>query len=238
MRRRVLQLARKQKEIMKPAWARNISMTWLYRVVLFLAWCFFKIFYRHKVYGLEHFYSKAAIIASNHVSHLDPPIVSTSWPEEVHFLARESLFKNAAFGWLIRKLNAHPVGGDAGDIVVFKLICTLLAEGKKVILFPEGTRGTKEEIGKLKPGIAMLVARSKTAVIPTYVHGTLSIWGRKRKLPKLWGRTACVFGSPILWEQFAHLDKKEAQAALTAKLAESITALRLWYEKGAKGIPP
>lgn len=223
---------------MKPAWARNISMTWLYRAVLFFTWCFFKIFYRHKVYGLENFYSKAAIVASNHSSNYDPPILAISWPEEVHFLAREGLFKNALFGSLIRKLNAHPVSGDAGDVVVFKLICTLLAEGKKVILFPEGTRGMKDELGKLKQGIAMLVSRSKTAVVPAYVYGTFSIWNREKKFPKLWGKTACVFGSPILWEQFAHLEKREAQHALTEKLAESINALRAWYEKGAQGIPP
>ncbi len=223
---------------MNPAWARKIPMTYLYRAVLFFAWCFFKIFYRHKVYGLEHFYGKAAIIASNHSSNLDPPILAISWPEEVHFLAREGLFKNAVFGWLIRKLNSHPVSGDAGDVVVFKLICSLLNEGKKIILFPEGTRGWKDELGVLKPGIAMLVSRSKTAVVPAYVHGTFKIWNRKRKFPRLWGKTACVFGSPILWEQFAHLEKREAQTALTVKLAASIRALRSWYEKGARGIPP
>src|SRR5579862_220837 len=99
---------------MKPAWARNIPMSFLYRMVLCLAWCFFKIFYRHKVYGLEHYYPNAAIISSNHCSHYDPPILAISWPEEVHFLARETLFKNPMFGWLIHKLNARPVGGDAG----------------------------------------------------------------------------------------------------------------------------
>ena len=223
---------------MKPAWARKIPMTWLYRVVLFLAWSYFKILYRHKIYGLEHFYPHAAIIASNHVSFYDPPVLSISWPEEVHFLARETLFKNKFFGGLIRKLNAHPVSGDAGDIGVFKLICSLLNEGKKVILFPEGKRSSEDRLGVLKPGIAMLVARSNSAVIPAYIHGTFNLWSRYAKLPKLWGKTACVYGSPILWSQFSHLDKKEAQKALTDKLAESINALRSWYESGAKGTPP
>lgn len=223
---------------MKPAWARNIPMSWLYRVVLFLAWCFFKVFYRHRIYGLEHFYSEAAIIAGNHSSFYDPPILSISWPEEVHFLARESLFKNPLFGTLIRKLNAHPVSGDASDIGVFKLVCQLLAEGKKIILFPEGQRGRQDKLGELKPGVAMLVARSKSAVIPAYIYGSFKVWNRTRKFPKLFGKTACVYGSPILWSQFAHLDKKEAQKALTDALAASIEALRKWYEAGAQGTPP
>jgi 1-acyl-sn-glycerol-3-phosphate acyltransferase len=206
--------------------------------VLFLAWSYFKILYRHKIYGLEHFYPHSAIIASNHVSFYDPPVLSISWPEEVHFLARESLFKNKIFGGFIRKLNAHPVSGDAGDIGVFKLICSLLNEGKKVILFPEGKRSSDNQLAQLKPGIAMLVARANSAVIPAYIHGTFNLWNRFRKLPKLWGKTACVYGTPILWSHFSHLDKREAQKALTDKLAASIEALRAWYENGAKGTPP
>ena len=223
---------------MKPAWARKLPMSWLYRVILFLAWSFFKIFYRHRVHGQENLYTDAAIIAGNHSSYYDPPILAISWPEEVHFLAREGLFKNPLFGGLIRKLNAHPISGDASDIGVFKLVCKLLAEGKKIILFPEGKRGDTEDLDALKPGIALLVSRSKSAVIPAYIHGTFKIWPHFRKAPKFWGHTACVFGSPILWSEFAHLDKREAQKALTEKLAESINALKQWYIKGAKGTPP
>ena len=223
---------------MKPAWARSIPMSWLYRLVLFIAWSFLKIFYRNKVYGLEHYYKGAAIIASNHSSFLDPPLLSTSWPDEVHFLAREGLFKNPLFGWFIRKLNAHPVSGDASDIGVFKLVCQLLVEGKKIILFPEGKRGDTDALDVLKPGIAMLVSRSKSAIVPAYIHGSFAVWSRFRKLPKLSGRTACVFGTPILWSEFAHLEKREAQKALTDKLTTSIQALRAWYEAGAQGTPP
>jgi 1-acyl-sn-glycerol-3-phosphate acyltransferase len=223
---------------MKPAWARHISMSWLYRAILFFAWCFFKIFYRHKVYGQEHFYPEAAIIAGNHSSYYDPPILAISWPEEVHFLAREGLFANPLFGGLIRKLNAHPVSGDASDIGVFKLICSLLAKGKKIILFPEGQRGDIDQLDELKPGIAMLVSRSNSAVIPAYIHGTFHIWNHFHKFPKLWGKTACVYGTPLRWAQFAHLDKRAAQKALTDQLAISINALREWYEKGAQGTPP
>ncbi len=216
---------------MKPAWARRSKgMSLLYRITLFLAWAFYKIFYRCKVYGLENFYEGGAIIAANHTSFLDPPIVSISWPQEVHFLARESLFKNPLFGWLIRSLNAHPVSGEASDTKVFKTICALLSEGKKVILFPEGTRSPDNTLAPIKPGIAMLISRTNTAIIPVYIHGTYDIWGKSRKFPKLFGKTACIFGPPILWSSFSHLEKKEAQQAVATKLSESILALRAWYE--------
>lgn len=224
---------------MKPAFCQTKPLSWLYRVVLFGTWVLFKVLYRHRVYGVEHFYSDAAIIAANHVSFLDPPILAISWPEEVHFLARESLFKNRFFGGFIRRLNAHPVKGDGADIGVFKTVCQLLNEGKKIILFPEGTRSESDRLSvPLKPGIALLVSRTQSAVVPAYIHGSFSAWGKHRRLPKWWAKTACVFGTPIRWSDFAHLDKKEGQQALLDHLSSAIEALRAWYKSGAKGSPP
>lgn len=224
---------------MKPVWARsNPRMTLLYRIVLFLAYCFFKLLYRHRVYGHEHFYAGAALIAANHVSFYDPPLLSLSWPQEVHFLARRSLFKNPLFGWLIRNLNTHPLSGGASNAGVFKAVLQLLSHGNKVVLFPEGKRSFTGELQAFKPGFSLLVARSHTAVIPAYIHGSFSIWGRGRAFPKLWGKTACVFGTPLLWSDLMHLGSEKGQAELSRRLAAAIEALRKWYEEGARGTPP
>ncbi len=220
-----------------PAWLKGKGMRFIYRVVLCGAWLYFKLFHRHRIYGLEHFFKGAAIIAPNHTSYLDPPIVSLSWPEEVHFLARDYLFKPPVFGSFIRALNSHPVQGDVGDISVFKTILGLLGEGKKIILFPEGHR-TGGQIEQIKPGIGLLLSRSKASVVPVYVHGAFEIWGRHRKLPKLFGKTVCIFGSPIHWERFAEMDKRKAQQAVADEISKALHALKDWYEKGAEGIPP
>jgi 1-acyl-sn-glycerol-3-phosphate acyltransferase len=221
----------------RPAWSYK-GVHFLYRFVLFWAWLFFKLFYRNQVYGLEHYIKGAGIIAPNHTSFLDPPLASISWPEEVHFLARQSLFNNRLFGAFIRALNAHPVSGGGSDAGVFKSITALLKEGKKVILFPEGIRSKNGKLGEIKPGMSLLISRSDAAIIPTYLHGTYEIWGRGRRLPKLWGKTACVFGSPIYWKLFASMEKKKAHEALAAALHRAIEDLRAWYEAGAKGTPP
>ena len=214
------------------------SASFLYRFVIFVSKCFFKIFYRHKVYGLEHFIPGGAILAANHTSFWDPPAIAISWPEEVHFLARESLFKNPLFGSFIRAVNTHPVSGTAGDVAVFKTIINLLKQGKKVILFPEGARSRDGQFTSVKPGIALLLSRSEAAVIPTYLHGIYEIWKRDRKFPKLHGRSVCVFGSPIYWETYVHLGKKEAQEAIARAIEQAILNLKAWYEAGAQGTPP
>src|SRR5579872_4086840 len=109
---------------------RSCSVHWFYQTILTGAKIFFKVLYRHQVYGREHTHRGAAIIAGNHTSFYDPPILAISWPEEVHFLARETLFDFPLFGALIRALNTHPVSGDASDIKVFKTICAQLKEEK------------------------------------------------------------------------------------------------------------
>ena len=220
------------------SWLRSKNTSFLFKLVRFIVYWGFKIVYRNKIYGLSHLHPGPALIAANHTSFLDPPIVSVCAPQEVHFLARKTLFKNPLFGLLIRKLNAHPVSGQAEDVAVFKTIVGLLKEKKKVIIFPEGKRSFDGKIGEIKPGIALLLSRTEAAIIPTYVHGTYEIWSRKHTLPKLFGRTAIVFGSPIFYKSSSGKDKKDAQRAVTEKLKKALVDLQEWYLAGAKGSPP
>ncbi len=228
----------KEKKNTRPSWMQTKSVTFLYRLVILFAWLVGKIFYRLRVYGHEHYYPRGAILASNHTSFLDPPIISACWPEEVHFLARQTLFNNPLFGALISNLNTHPVSGEPGDIGVMKTILSLLEQGKKVVLFPEGTRSKNGELQHFKPGISMLVARSKSALIPVYIDGAYKAWSRTRKFPRLFGKVTCIFGTPITWESFSHLEKKEAQKQITEKLHADILGLKKWFEDGAHGVPP
>jgi 1-acyl-sn-glycerol-3-phosphate acyltransferase len=199
---------------------------------------YFKLFYGHKVYGLEHFFKGRAIIAPNHTSFFDPPMIAGSWPEETFFLARKSLFSSRFFGPMITRLNSYPVSGTTQDISSIKLICKLLSEDKKVVIFPEGIRSHDGSLGPIKSGIGMLSQRCHARIIPTYISGCYEIWNRYHKLPKMKGKTACVFGSPIDPSQFNHLEKKEAQEKIAEHVREAIQKLKVWYESGAQGCPP
>ncbi|HAZ15506.1 MAG: hypothetical protein A2Y28_05080 [Chlamydiae bacterium GWC2_50_10] len=210
----------------------------LYRTTIALFRFFFKLCYRLKIYGLEHHFTGGALIASNHASFFDPPLLAVAWPEEVYFLARETLFNIPLFGRFIYALNARPVRGTAKDIAVFKLLCSLLEEEKKIILFPEGSRALNNRLGPLKQGASFLILRTHKAIIPAYIHGTYDVWNRKRKFPKLFGKISCIFGSPLRYQEFASLEKKAAEAALTQRLKERILALKEWFEAGAQGSPP
>ena len=214
-----------------------VPMRFSYGFILALARLYFKLFFRWKVYGVEHFKPGSAIIASNHASNLDPPVVSASCPEEVHFLAKESLFKVPLCGKLIRHLNAHPVSREASDISTFKLIIGLLKSGHKVILFPEGSRTKNGELQPIERGLPFLMMKAHCRIQPVYVQGTWEAWPRERSFPKLFGKITCVFGSPIEWEEFEYLDKREAEQRITVRMAESLRSLQQWLES-KEGSPP
>ena len=196
------------------------------------------IFYHHKVYGKEHIKPGGAIIASNHFSFLDPPLIGVSCPDKIYFLARDSLFRFRAFGWLLRQLKTHPVRRGKGNINAFKMAMELVQSGKKVVIFPEGKRSPDGTLQPAQLGVGMLVHRTQCRVVPVYIHGTYEAWSAHRKFPKVTGRTVCIFGSPIEYSETPREDKKEAQAAIADQIMERIAALRNWYLKGAKGSPP
>lgn len=199
---------------------------------------FFKVFYSHKIYGLEHIRKGRGIIAPNHTSFFDPPMIAASWPEDASFLARKSLFSSRIFGPIIRRLNSYPVNGTTQDLGSIKLICQLLSEDKKVVIFPEGIRSIDGELGTIKSGIGMLAIRCQSPIIPVYISGCYDIWNRYNQLPKLRGKTACVFGTPIDWQAFSHLSKKEAQESIAGAVKDAIKKLENWYKNGAQGSPP
>ena len=198
---------------------------------------FFRWFYHCQVYGVDQPYQGAAIIAPNHISYFDPPLIAAAWPEDTYFLARSSLFRSKWSNWLLSRLHAYPVKGSEQNIDTFRLICQLLKEGKKVVIFPEGKRSGTGQLQELKTGVAMLALRMNCPIIPTYISGTYEAWPRQQRWPRLNAKVSCTFGQPIFPSQF-YENKKVAQDELNSQVQQKLDALRSWYEEGAQGAPP
>lgn len=203
-------------------------------VVTFLV----KFFYHHKVYGVEHLSEAGGLLVSNHSSYLDPPLLGISCPYEIHFLARDTLFRTRFSNWLLRHLNTHPIARGKGNLGPFKQAFSLLKSGKKLLIFPEGTRSVDGELKKGEPGVGLIVKKTGCLVIPAYVHGTYEIWEKGRRLPRLHGRTVCVFGSSLDFAPIEEPSKKETQTKIADEIMKAIGHLKDWYLAGAKGSPP
>lgn len=183
---------------------------------------YFTLFYRLQIRGLEHLPKGAAIIAPNHTSFFDPPLICAAIPEEVEFLARENLFSHSLFGGFIRALNAHPIKRGEGDLAAFKMMTKLLQEGKKVVIFPEGRRSSDGQLGPLQTGAARLALRTQAPLLPVHIEGCFKAWPRQKKWPRLFGRITCTFLAPINPAPFASLPKHEQPDALTEVLARQL----------------
>lgn len=213
-------------------------MNFFYRLIKLGLQGYFRLFYRFSIYGINSSYQGKAILAPNHASFLDPPVIAAAWPEEVHFLARSSLFRKRAWGWLISKLNAHPVRGSAQNVESFRMIYQLLNEGKQVVIFPEGERSATGQLQAIKSGVAMLGLRMQCPIIPVYIKGTFEAWPRHSRWPKFGSPIVCVFGQPIFPDASEGKHKKQMQDDISKQLQKKLEELSLWLEEGAIGHPP
>lgn len=213
-------------------------MKWFYRTTVTCLKGFFRLFYRFSVYGVDFPYHGKAIIAPNHASFLDPPLISAAWPEDIHFLARASLFRFRCWKTILTHLNAHPVHGTVQDIESMRLICHLLSVGEKVVIFPEGERSSTGKLQTIKSGVSMLALRMQCPIIPVYIEGTFEAWPKHQRWPKFGSPITCVFGSPIFPPSLSNMTKKQAQELLTEQVQQQLEKLRLWLEAGAKGELP
>lgn len=213
-------------------------MDLFYRFATSCLYLGFRLFYRCQIYGNRHPCETGAIIAPNHVSFLDPPLIGAFWPADTHFLARASLFKPGFMGWVLPKMHSHPVQGTAQDIDSMRMVCQLIKEGNKVVIFPEGNRSEDGQLQPIKSGISMLAMRMNCPIIPVYIQGTYEAWPRQSRWPKPGKEIAVVVGNPIYPSKYLELKKKEGQEQLTQDVLRAIDSLRTWYQAGASGLIP
>jgi len=171
----------------------------------FIGWCafraLFKFYFRWQVYNAERVPLEGAVIlAPNHASFLDPPLVGAGLRRAINYLARENLFRFPVMGWILRHWQVVPVDRDGGGAAGLKAILDRLLAGGAIILFPEGTR-TRD--GKLQPprsGIGLTVIKSAAPVVPVRVFGTFEAYGRRLRFPRP-RRIAVKYGPPMRFEQ-------------------------------------
>lgn len=152
----------------------------------------------------------AVILAANHASYMDPPLIGSSLPREIHYLARESLFKYPGIRQWLHSLNAVPVDRDGGGAKGLKAILDRLLNGAGIILFPEGTRTHDGKLQRGRSGVGLAVIKSTAPVVPVRVFGSYEAWGRHCVIPRP-RQVVVKFGEPMRFE------RERAEAASCSK---------------------
>jgi 1-acyl-sn-glycerol-3-phosphate acyltransferase len=185
-----------------------------------LGWTFFRAMYagyfRWRVFNPERVpLTGGVILASNHASFLDPPLVGSGLKRGINYLARESLFRFPGIGALLRSWNAVPVDRDGGGAAGLKAILERLLAGGGIILFPEGTRTRDGNLQPARSGIGLIVIKSQAPVVPVRTFGTFEAYGRNHRFPRP-RRVAVKYGEPMRFEQL----RAEAKDCTKARLKE------------------
>jgi 1-acyl-sn-glycerol-3-phosphate acyltransferase len=185
-----------------------------------LGWIFFRALYafyfRWSVFNPERVPQNGAVIlAANHASILDPPLVGAALHRPINYLARKSLFRFPGIGALLRSWNAVPVDRDGGGAAGLKAILDRLLAGGGIILFPEGTRTRDGQLQPARSGVGLTVIKSSAIVIPVRTFGTFEAYGRDVKIPRP-KKVAVKYGEPMRFENL----RAEAKNCSKARLRE------------------
>ena len=180
----------------------------------------YRLLFRFRITGRENIPKEGGLIlCANHISNHDPLVVGISSPRNLHFLAKEELYRYKIFRPLMRGLKVIPVNRDKPSMDTLKQVIKVLKEGNTVGIFMQGRRRRKSlsepEMGDYKAGVALFAIKSQVPVVPIYLQS--------RYLP--FSKVIVSIGEPISFEEY------HGKRVKTEELNEAATKIMAAIER-------
>jgi 1-acyl-sn-glycerol-3-phosphate acyltransferase len=140
------------------------------------------------------------IIASNHISYLDPPLLGSVLPRVATFMARKGLFDIPVLGRMITRA-AFPIDREKPRPSTIKNAVRRLKKGALIVMFPEGRRNETGQLLEARRGVGMIATISNVPIVPALITGTdkaLPVDAKWLKRNKI----SVIFGKPIYHKSF------------------------------------
>lgn len=129
--------------------------------------------YDLRVEGAEHVPPQGpALLASNHLSFLDPIVLQGAIRRPIHYLMTARLYRDRRWQWIFRLFDTVPVTLGAGNFKALAEAAARLAAGEVLGVFPEGGISRDGSLGPFRRGVALLALRTGTPVLPVAIAGT------------------------------------------------------------------
>lgn len=166
-------------------------LLWIARILLFIP---ITLLHPTFIKNRKNMPKGKVIISCNHRSNWDIVLYLLFTREKICILAKKELFKNKFLAWILKSLGAVPIDRDKNDVGAIKTCIKALKGGKKLFIFPEGTRlkDDKEVLGEIKSGMSMIAIKTKTPIVPVWIQ----------RKPKIFQKSVYIIGQPFELSDF------------------------------------
>lgn len=167
--------------------------------------------YPMKIYGKENIiHDGNVVVICNHLCKVDVPMVGYLFKGKTYYLAKKEWFKNKFISWIFKKMGGIPVDRDKPDLKSTKEALNVLKSGKRLCIFPEGTRNKEgTDIMPLHGGAGMFAFKTNATIIPINIHHKA----------KFWGKNYIYVGKPF---DFSEFEGQRFDAELNDKLTQKM----------------
>lgn len=199
-----------------------------YHLTRLAAKCLFACVARVQVLHRERINRTGAfILAANHISHFDPPIIATVVRRKVDWMAMAEFFPYPVLGHVLRAIECLPADRHRADRAIIRDAIDRLKRGRIVGMFPEGgiRDGSRSvlEGAPLRPGVSTLAHIAKVPILPCVILGCDRLYAKANWLPLRRTPVWLAFGEPV--PQFPELDKAAARTRTEQELAAAFRNL-------------
>jgi len=198
-----------------------------------------KIWHQAQYIGQENIPTEGGVIvASNHISHLDPPGVGSGIQRTARFVAKEELFQQFFLKWFFPAIGVIPIKRGGGGKEMLSKAAEVLDYGGLIIMFPEGTRSRTGHPQRPRSGILVLAAMTGACIVPARISGSYDCMPPGSLLPRP-GKIQVAYGEPIKWAPGElDLNNRDQLVDETRRVMDIIHSLPGWTPKKAKPLEP
>lgn len=181
-------------------------MYFLARIVCLI---YSKLFIRGRYIGLDNIPSNGAfIIASNHISMLDPVILISLVKSRIHFLAKKEIFKFPQ-GIIFSNLELIAVNRNSNDKEALKSAIDYLNGGHVIGIFPEGTRERGRGLLNFKYGAVKMAKETNTPILPVAIKGKYNMFKKELYI---------IFGKPFYVKDVLNIENTKLRNTIKSMI--------------------